>query len=91
MQNVFYLHTKWRLNPPNRLVTTDMGRKLGCVPLLGETGCASNTMWPGLRPTSMPTFILIDPCSSLATKNMGRKLGEGGSAPFLERGSWVPI
>jgi len=46
-----------RLNLSSPLATTDMGRKLGAVPLLGGAGCPSNTMWLGLRPTSMPSFI----------------------------------
>jgi len=28
-----YLHTKWHLSPSSRLATTDIGRKLGVVPL----------------------------------------------------------
>jgi len=40
-----------------------MDRKLGgCVPLGGGGGGSpSNTMWPGPRPTCMPSFILIHP------------------------------
>jgi len=39
-----------------------MCRKLrGAVPLLGGAGSPSNTMWPGMRPTAMPGFILIHP------------------------------
>ena len=30
------LHTKWHLSPSSRLDTTDMGRKLGAVPLQGS-------------------------------------------------------
>jgi len=34
----------------------------GCAPVLeGEAGSLSNTMWPGWRPTSMTSFILIHP------------------------------
>ena len=33
-----YLRTKWDLDPPSRLATTDMVRKLGTVSLLGELG-----------------------------------------------------
>jgi len=33
-----YLPTKWHLDLSNRLATTDMGRKLGAVPLFGELG-----------------------------------------------------
>ena len=56
-----YLRTKWHLHPFSRLATTDMGRKWGAVPLGGRAGSPSNTMWPGQRPTSMPSFILIHP------------------------------
>jgi len=31
----------------------------GSCPFLGGTGSLSNTMWPGLRPTSIPSGILI--------------------------------
>ena len=38
------------------------GLKIGGVPLWGRgAGFPSNTMWPGLRPTCMPIFILIHP------------------------------
>jgi len=33
-----YLRTKWHLDPSSRLATTDMGRKLGAVPLSGDLG-----------------------------------------------------
>jgi len=38
-----------------------MGQKLGgAVPLWGRgAGSPSNTMWPGPKPTCMPSFILI--------------------------------
>jgi len=47
----------------DRLATTNMGRKLGWgyAPLGGGAGSPSNTMWPGPRPTSTPSFILINP------------------------------
>jgi len=36
----------------DRLATTDMGQKVGAVPLFtGEAGSPSNTMSPGPRPT----------------------------------------
>jgi len=57
-----YLHTKWHLNPSSHLATTDMGPKLGDgdVPLWGKgAGSPSNTMWPELRYTGTPSFILI--------------------------------
>jgi len=33
-----YLSTKWHLDPSSPLATTDMGLKLGAVPLWGELG-----------------------------------------------------
>ena len=58
-----YLQTKFHLDPSSRLATTDMGQKNGAsVPLFqGSAGSPSNTMWPGPRPISMPSFILIHP------------------------------
>ena len=55
-----YHHTKWHLNLCCHLATRDMGRKLGAVPLWGGgSGSPSNTMCPGMRPTCVPSFILI--------------------------------
>jgi len=57
-----YFCTKWHLHPSSRLATIDMGRKLGLRPLLGRgAGFPSNTMLSGLRPTSLPSGILIHP------------------------------
>jgi len=57
-----YLHSKSYLNPSSHLATTDVGGKLGAVPLWGGgAGSPSNTMWPGTRPTCKPSLILIDP------------------------------
>jgi len=42
------------------LAATDMGRNWGgCAPLGGGAGSPSNTMWPGPRPTCVPSFVLI--------------------------------
>jgi len=55
----------WDLDPSSRLATRDIGRKLGVVPPFWEgrgevrAGSPSNTMWPGPRPTSIPSGILI--------------------------------
>jgi len=40
-----------------------MGRKWegAAVPLWGGAGSPSNTVWPGSRPTSLPSGILIHP------------------------------
>jgi len=44
------------------LATIDMGRKMGAVPLLGgDAGSPCNTIWPGPRPTFIPSGILIHP------------------------------
>jgi len=55
-----YLHTKCHLAPSSRW-TTIHGPKSGGMlcPLFGGDGSPYNTMWPGPRPTSMPSFILI--------------------------------
>jgi len=47
----------------DRLATIGMDRKLGrAMPLWGRGGgFSSNTMWPGPRLTSMPSFVLIHP------------------------------
>ena len=47
----------------DRLATIDTGRKEGdyCVPFRGGDGSASNTMWPGPRPTSVRSGILVYP------------------------------
>ena len=46
-----YLPTKWHLDPLRNLATTDMGQK--------SAGSPFDTMWSGLRPTCVPSFILI--------------------------------
>ena len=55
------LPTTWHLHPSSRLATTLMGRKFGAVPLLGRHGSPSAAMWPGPRPSSMPSGILMRP------------------------------
>ena len=46
----------------DHLATIDMGRKVGAaVALFGGAGSPSNTMWPGPRPTSIQSGILIHP------------------------------
>jgi len=56
-----YHRTKWHLDPSSCLAAVSMGRKLGAVPRFGEkaAGSPSSTMWPGPRPTSIPSGILI--------------------------------
>jgi len=48
----------------DRLATINMGRKVGrgcCERCWVPSGSPSNKMWPGLRPTSLPSGILIHP------------------------------
>ena len=48
----------------DRLATISMGQKVGgllCSFPWGRAGSPSNTMWPGPRPTSVPSGILIHP------------------------------
>ena len=48
----------------DRLATVDMGRKVAmgcCGGSWVTTGSPSNTMWPGPRPTSLPSGILLHP------------------------------
>ena len=47
---------------------------------MGGAGSPSNTMWPVPKTTSVPSGILIDPSSRLATTDMRRK--SGGLYPF---------
>ena len=57
-----YLHTKWHHSPSSHLATTDTGRKFGgrlCPFTGGGAGSPSNTMLCRLRPTSIPSGILI--------------------------------
>jgi len=72
-----YLHAKFHCDPPSRLATIDMDRGLygrrqslrpkisnveAAVPLsVGGAASPSYTVWPGPRPTRMPSFILIYP------------------------------
>jgi len=72
----------------DRLVTIDMGEKLGAVPLFWEgTGSPCNTMWLGPSLPSYQVASILGPSNSLATTDMGRKSGavplggEAGSAP----------
>jgi len=50
----------------DRLTTIDTGRKVGsgccvrCI-LARSSGSPSNTVWPGPRPTSLPSGVLIHP------------------------------
>ena len=47
----------------DRLAPIDMGRKEGDMPLWGA-GSQSDTMWPGPRPTSMPSSVRENVCNN---------------------------
>ena len=82
-----YHHTKWHLDPSRRLSTTDMDRKVGAaVPLVWGAGSSCNTMWPGQRPTPVPSGILIHVAVWL--QHMGQNWG--CYAPFWGRGAGSP-
>jgi len=96
LHNVAYLPTKWYLDPSSHLATT-YGPKIGdgCAPLgEGGPGSPSNTMWPGPRPTCVPTFILVRPTVwpqyTNVTDRTDRQTDNGPIAwgePFYKRSS----
>jgi len=75
----------------SRLTTVDMGRKLGAPPLFGEGRlCPHLPKVPGLRPTSIPSGILMHP--SVCHNKSGSKIwglrplfGEGELGPHLPK------
>ena len=83
-----YLRTKWHLDLSSHLATTDMGRKLGA-------GFPCNIMWPGPRPTCIPSGVLINanvwPQQTCA-ENWGAVppfLGEQELGPILHSVAWA--
>ena len=71
----------------DRLATIDMDRKVGgcCALFRGWAGSPSNTMWPGPRPTSILSGILIHP--AVLPQYIWPKSGVCCSAsPFLGEG-----
>jgi len=76
------------LDPFRHLATTDMGCKLGACTFFGggEAGSPTNTMWPGPRPTSVPSGILIHPAvwpQQTWAENGGALCPFGGLGPHL--------
>jgi len=77
------------LDSSSRLATIDMDRKLGgYVPFLGRgAGSPSNTMSLGLRPTSVPSGILIHPAiwlQQIWAENWGLCPVGQGNGPIAE-------
>jgi len=69
------------------LATIDMNRKLGAA--VPRFGGALDPMWPGPRPTSVPSGILIYPAFWLQQTCADNR---GGAVPPFWRGwSWVSI
>ena len=82
-----YFRTMWNFHPSSRLATTDMGRKLGDVHILGELGPhLTQRRW---AEAYLRTKCHLDPSSRLATTDMGRKL-EGLHPPFGGGGAGSP-
>ena len=74
----------------DRLATIDMGRKAGGGLLChffrgGGAGFPCNTMWPGLRPTPVPSGILIH--AAIWPQKYRPKIG---AVPLRGRRSWSP-
>jgi len=81
-----YQVASWSIQPYSH---NKHGPKIGgCDPFGGE-GAESpfSTMWPGPRPTSIPSCVLIH--AAVWSHRHGPKIG--GSVLFLKRGRWVPI
>jgi len=64
----------------DHLLTIDIGQKQrGCCAPFGGAGSPSNTMWPGPKPSSMPSFILIHPTAWPQNTNVtDRQTGQTG-------------
>ena len=58
-----------------------MGRKLALT-LFGEAGSSSNAMWPGSKPTSMSSFILIHPPIFAIIHQRHRQTGQTDDGPI---------
>jgi len=84
-----YLRSKRRLNPSSCLATQQTwADNWGLCPFWGwGTGSPSNTMWPGPRPTSLPSFILISETvwsqyTTLQTDRQDRQTDNGSTNRF---------
>ena len=87
-----YFRTKRRLHPSIHLATIDMGQKLGgsgCAFFLGVAGPTANTMSRMLRPTSVPSGILIH-AAVWPQKSWAGIWVTQPPTPFGV-GGWVPI
>jgi len=85
-----YLHTKWHRDPSSHLGIINMGRKLRALSLFGGGGARSafNTMSLALRPTFLPSEILIHP--AIWPQDIWAENWRRGYTPW-GRGTKVPI
>jgi len=82
---MFHCGLRRLLDPSSRLATIDMDRKFGgSAPFLGRGAeFPSNGMWPGPRPTCLPSFILIHPTVWPQYVNVADS--QTGQEPFYKR------
>ena len=70
------------------LATIDISRKLGAVPLLGVSWVPMyNTMWPGPKPTFVPSGILIHPTVWPQYTNVAGRTDRQTDRPSPKNGS----
>ena len=83
-----YFRTNWHPDASSCLATIGMGRKRGdCTPFFVErAGSPSSTMWPGPRPTSVASGILIHP----AVWRQQTWVENWGAVPLLGREAGSP-
>ena len=84
-----YQVTSWSLQPFGR---NRYGPKIGglCPSRRGGAGSPPNTMWPGTRPTCLPSFVLIRPivwpqCTNVKTgqdRQTDRQTGQTSNGPI---------
>jgi len=83
-----FLRTKWHLDPTSHLATTDVGRKLGAVPLFrGEQG-------PHLKQCCMGWGLPLYQVASCSKQPFGHNRHRpkiGGLCPFADGGAGSSI
>ena len=75
-----YFRTKWYPDASSRLARIDMGRMFFFR--RGGTGFPSSTMWPGLRPTQVPSWSI----QPFGHNRHGPKIGVQDLVPHLTQG-----
>jgi len=77
-------HTKWYLDSSSCMAIQQTWAANWGYAFFGGAGSPSIRVWPGPRPTSIPSGILIHP-------QLTRTENWGCLCPLFGRGSWVPI